>query len=135
MKKLLALVLCVLCVFSVCACNAVSTKTDVEKIAEKNTKAIVGTWIVESIEKGKSDTFADFGVSVATNMLFSEGREVQFLSNGSFTSGIYNLKYELVDNQFIYTYEDQTYAYDCEITEGTMVLSTPDVISVTLKLQ
>jgi hypothetical protein len=41
----------------------------------------------------------------------------------------------MVDNQFIYKYKDHTLAYDCEITDDTMILSTPDVITVTLKKQ
>ena len=41
----------------------------------------------------------------------------------------------MVDNQFIFTYKEQSYAYDCEITDDTMTLSTPNVITVTLKKQ
>lgn len=132
--KIISILMLVFCVFSLCSCG--NSQTDVEKVAEKNTKEIVGTWVVESVENiGELEELADFTTRATTHTFFVEGKEVQFLSNGSFTSSAFNLKYEMVDNQFIYTYKEQTYAYDCEITDDTMTLSTPNVITVTLKKQ
>ena len=131
--KIISILVLVFCAFSLCSCG--NSQTDIEKVAEKNTKAIVGTWVVESVEKGETENLADMTAKVTTSTLFVENTEVQFLSNGSFTSSVYNLKYEMVDNQFIYQYKEHTLAYDCEITDDTMTLSTPNVITVTLKKQ
>ena len=131
--KIISILMLVFCVFSLCSCG--NSQTYVEKVAEKNTKAIVGTWVVESVEKGETENLADMTAKATTSTFFVENTEVQFLSNGSFTSSVYNLKYEMVDNQFIYEYKDHTLAYDCEITDDTMTLSTPNVITVKLKKQ
>lgn len=131
--KIISFLMLVFCVFSFCSCS--NSQTDIEKVAEKNTKEIVGTWVVESVEKGETENLADMTAKATTSTFFVENTEVQFLSDGSFTSGIYNLKYRMVDNQFIYEYKEHTLAYDCEISDGTMTLSTPNVITVTLKKQ
>lgn len=122
----------VLLAFSLFGCDESS---DLEKIAKKNRKEIVGTWSVESLETIEAKSLADFGAVLTTGILFGEGSEVKFLSNGSFSTGVYNLEYELVDDQFIYTYDGQTFGYDLEMSDGEMILSTPGVISVTLKKQ
>lgn len=133
MKKIISALLLIVCIFSFSSCT--DSKTDLEKLAEENTKKIVGTWVVEGVKKGESESLADMAAKVTTNMFFGEKTEIQFLSNGTFTSSVYNFEYEMVDNQFIFSYKDQTYAYDCELTSDKMILSIPNTISVALKKQ
>lgn len=130
--KIIALLMLVLLSFSLFGCDE---SKDLEKIAKKNRKEIVGTWTVESLETIEAKSLADFGAVLTTGVLFGKDAEVKFLSNGTFLTGVYNLEYELVDDQFIYTYEGQTFGYDLEMSDGEMILSTPGVISVTLKKQ
>ena len=49
--KIISILMLIFSIFSLCSCG--NSQTDVEKIAQKNTKAIVGTWVVESVEKGE----------------------------------------------------------------------------------
>lgn len=137
--KFIALLMVFVCIFSLFGCSSKNEQNNQEEslqdVANKNTKAIVGVWIVESVEKKETETMNDFGTSAATNLFFTQNSEIQFLSNGTFTSGIYNLKYEMVDNQFIFTYKEQAFAYDCEIKGDTMLLSTPNFVTITLKKQ
>ncbi len=130
--KIISLLMLVLLSFSLFGCDESS---DLEKIAKKNRKEIVGTWSVESLETIEAKSLSDLGAVLTTGILFPEDAEVKFLSNGTFLTGVYNLEYELVDDQFIYTYDGQTFGYDLEMSNGEMVLSTPGVISVTLKKQ
>ena len=132
--RIISVLILIFCAVAFCSCDEAQSAE--EKIAAKNTKEIVGVWIVESVKnEGELEELADFTARATTHTFFVEGKEVQFLSNGTFTSSIYNLKYEMVDNQFIYTYKEQSLAYDCEITGDTMTFSTPGVITVTLKKQ
>jgi len=139
--KLISVLMLIVCAFTLCSCgkkentDAAKEKTEEELLqetAEKNSKAILGNWVVENVKKIETGNMNDLGATMTTNLLFAKDTEIRFLSDGSFTSGIYNLKYKMVDNQFIYTYENQTFAYDCELTEDTLKLSTPNVIEVTL---
>ena len=144
MKKIFALLLCVLCVFSICGCGKSETGSSEkaettnapespEDIAKKNAENIRGEWIVESIDKQSADTMADAGAYMTASLIFNEGKNVTFLSDGTFLSSIYNLEYKMVDDKFIFVYKGQTYGYDCELNGNTLILSTPNVISVTMK--
>ena len=139
MKRFISILVVIFCVFSLLGCseNNEKPKNDAEltaeEIAKKNSKEILGSWVVESKELSEAKTLGEGTAVVMTKTMFPDKSEIKFLSNGTFSSGIYNLEYEIVDDQFIYKYKDNTCAYDCEINGDTMILSIVDILKVTLK--
>ena len=128
----------VLSVLSLCGCSdsgsdSSSSMSEAENIAQKNSKGILGTWVVESLNKKETETLDEFAVSASSVLFFSEGTVVKFLSDGTFSTGGFNLEYKIVDDQFIYVYKQQNFSYDCKIENDTMILSTPDFVTITLK--
>lgn len=144
MKKIFLLLLCVVCIFSFCGCElseitelipGKTTQSNPEESSKANQKAILGTWLVESVEEYETENLLDITIILATNMMFVEGRTVKFLSNGSLTANTMNMDYELVDDQILCTYDGETIAYDYTLSGSTMTLTNPDVVSVTLTKQ
>ena len=136
--KLVSVILVLVCVFSFGGCGksdngSNNSAFEAENIAQKNSKGILGTWVVESLNKKETETLDEFAVSASSVLFFSEGTVVKFLSDGTFSTGGFNLEYKIVDDQFIYVYKQQNFSYDCKIDGDTMVLSTPDFVTITLK--